>query len=273
MSDADTEAERFVPSATVLLLRDGPAGLQVFMVARHQETVSFAGALVFPGGKVDAADASPALLHRCRGADPADPLLAFRCAAVREAFEECGVLLAARAGADRPLPAAELPALEARWRQPLARGETTLEVLCRDEDLVLLTDLLVPFSHWVTPRGRPRIFDTHFFLAPAPDDQVALHDGGEVTDSFWIEPSRAFAEAEAGSHTLVFPTRMNLRMLAESATEAAALESARRRPVVTVRPVMRPHAEGHVLNIPAEAGYGLSRMLVTRDGRFVPQPD
>jgi len=265
----DNEAEPpFLPAATVLLLKDGPEGLQVFMVARHVDVASFSGALVFPGGKVDARDAVADLLALCPG-DAADPLLPFRIAAVREAFEECGVLLARRTGAELVLPAAELAPVEQRWRGAIDRGETDMLTMCRAEGLVPATDLLVRFGHWITPKGQPKIFDTHFFLAPAPADQVALHDGRETTDSLWIEPARALADAEAGRRNVVFPTRMNLRKLARAAASAQAFAEAERDTVVTVRPRPERHAEGRLLNIPAEAGYGVTRILATRDGRFL----
>lgn len=220
------------PASTVLLLRDGRQGLEVFMVVRHHQIDFASGALVFPGGRVEAADLALA------GGDPQG---AFRVAAIRETWEECGVLLAAPGA----VPAAEgdfAAMLAARGLRP---------------DL----DALAHFAHWITPVPVPKRFDTHFFLAAAPADQDAVHDGGEAVDSVWIRPLDALAEAEAGTRKVVFPTRMNLTKLARSTSVAEAFAAARARPVVTVQPIQRDTPEGRYLRIPAEADYGGEEFL------------
>jgi 8-oxo-dGTP pyrophosphatase MutT (NUDIX family) len=254
-----------IPAATVLLLRDGADGLEVFMVLRHERNDSFAGALVFPGGKVDPRDRDPGLSAFSRGADAAG----FRVAAIREAFEECGVLLARDARTGAPVDAARLAKLEPRWRAALHAGASgVLEMAC-PEALELACDALLPFSHWITPKTQPRIFDTHFFLAAAPPDHVALHDGGENTDSVWISPARALAEQAQGLRRLVFPTFMNLRRLSAAGSVADALALARTIAVVPVQPVPSTHPRGRLLRIPREAGYGCSEVVVDEAiGRF-----
>ncbi|WP_137124073.1 NUDIX hydrolase [Roseomonas sp. HF4] len=220
------------PASTVLLLRDAPAGLEVFMVVRHAATDFAGGALVFPGGSVDAAD---------RILAGGDDQGAFRVAAVRETWEECGVLLA-RPGAP--------PAAEGAFAAMLAaRG------------LVPESDGLAHFAHWITPVPVPKRFDTHFFLAAAPADQDALHDGHEAVDSVWIRPADALAAAEAGARKVVFPTRMNLTKLARHDSVAEAFAAARATPVVTVLPEMRMTPAGRILRIPAAAGYGGEEFL------------
>ena len=259
-----------IAAATVLLTRDRPGGLEVFMVSRRQEIDSFAGALVFPGGKVDAGDGAAALRACARGAgDHDERAFALRVAAIREAFEEAGILLARRAGENALLGAGALAPIEARYRLALQKGEATLLQLAQEQGLELALDCLVPFGHWITPRAQPRIFDTHFFLAAAPADQVALHDGHEAQDSVWLTPLAAIADAEAGRRAVVFPTRMNLKKLARWTTVAAALAACARLPVVTVQPLVSPHDRGRVLSIPAEAGYGVTRILATKSGEFV----
>jgi len=254
-----------LPASTVLLLRDGPEGLEVFMVVRHHEIDSFSGALVFPGGKVDPGDGTAR--PYCRGgADLDNDALAFRVAAVREAFEECGVLLAYPRDGDELVDAARTATLEAAWRERLVKDETDIAQMCRAEELELAIDLLAHYAHWITPRVVPKIFDTHFFLALAPADQVALHDGEESTDSTWIRPAGALAEADAGHRTIVFPTRMNLNKLSQWPDAAAAIAAVAGAEVVTVQPTVTPHAEGRVLTIPAEAGYGGSQFLARQDG-------
>ena len=264
MLPAMTEAP-VIPAATVLLLRDGAEGLEVFMVLRHERIHSFAGALVFPGGKVDPRDRDPGLAAFSRGADAAG----FRVAAIREAFEECGVLLARDLRTGALVDARRLAKLEARWRAALHAGASGVLEMAAPEALELACDALQPFSHWITPNTQPRIFDTHFFLAAAPADHVALHDGGETTDSVWISPQRALAEQAQGLRRLVFPTLMNLRRLSETRTVAEALALAGRVDIVPVQPVPAKHPRGRLLRIPREAGYGCSEVIVDETvGRF-----
>ncbi|MFZ2871717.1 NUDIX hydrolase [Zavarzinia sp.] len=247
---------RLLPAATVLLLRDGVGGLEVFMVQRHHQIDFAGGALVFPGGKLDARDHAPELLPRLApnpliGAD----LTPFAIAAIRESFEECGVLLARPVGSDALVDATRLAALETRWRAPMAKGEIGILDMIEAEDLHLALDRLTRFSHWVTPDFMPKRFDTHFFLATAPADQLALHDGGETVDSIWINPLAAIEDAVAGKRSVIFPTRMNLSVLARDITTAGAIARAATSSIVTVKPWLEERPSGQVLVVPAEAGY------------------
>lgn len=228
------------------------------MVVRHHEIDFASGALVFPGGRVDPGDAEIATrLGAGAGATP------FHVAAVREAFEECGVLLARRRGEEALVDAEVLRRLEAP-RMALCRHEISFAELLAAEELIPATDLLVHFAHWVTPRTQPKRFDTHFFLAVAPEDHVALHDGGEAVDSVWIRPADALGEATAGRRKLVFPTRMNLGKLARETSTAGAIAAARSAPVVTVEPdFVRTTNGGRELRIPLAAGYGGEVFLAT----------
>jgi 8-oxo-dGTP pyrophosphatase MutT (NUDIX family) len=244
-------------AATILLVRDAPGGLEVFMVQRHHQIDFATGGMVFPGGKIETGDADPRLRERSAGAAALDAdALTLRAAAIRETFEECGVLLARARGSAALVSAARLAEIEARWREKLNRDEAGLVDLVLAEDLELALDRLVPFAHWVTPEMVPKRFDTHFFLAAAPPDQAALHDGGESVDSVWTTPQAALAEAEAGRRTIIFPTLMNLNLLGLSTSVDEALARARRAPVVTVRPALARTPEGKPeLRIPPEAGY------------------
>ena len=167
------------PATTVVLARpsdpgDAGSGLEVFMVVRHHKIDAFSGALVFPGGKLEAADGDPRLIARCGGADKISAEeLKFRVAGVREAFEECGILLARTPAQRAVVGAADLKGIEERWRAKLGKDEASIVDLVEAEDLELATDLMVPFAHWITPTFAPRRFDTWFFLAEAPQDQVA----------------------------------------------------------------------------------------------------
>ena len=244
-------------AATILLVRDGASGLEVFMVERHHKIDFATGAMVFPGGKIEAGDSDPGLRSRCAGADSlAADALALRVGAIRETFEECGVLLARPRGTAALIAADRLRAIEARFRDRLNADEVGLLDVALAEDLELACDLLVPYAHWVTPEMVPKRFDTYFFLVAAPPDQVALHDGGESVDSVWTTAQHALAEAEAGRRTIIFPTLMNLNLLGLASDVADALGRTRARSLVTVRPKLGRTPDGKPeLVIPPEAGY------------------
>jgi len=216
-------------------------------VVRHREIEFAGGALVFPGGRVEEADAELARN---------DPLGAFRVAGIRETFEECGVLLARPRGEADLVSAERLVAVADRHHAALLRNERSLPEALAAEGLEPATDALAHWAHWITPASRSKRFDTHFFLAAAPPDQLAVHDGLESVESVWIAPARAVAEADAGKRRLVFATRKNLEKLARHATVADALAAARAATVVRVQPEMVRAGEGWRIRIPVEADYG-----------------
>ena len=263
-NDAKSSSRPVTPvgAATVLLLRDGAGGLAVFMVVRHREIDFASGALVFPGGKVDPGDAEPAL----QGGGLAPAAMALRVAAIRETFEEAGVLLARPRGGTDLIDAERQGRIAQRHRDPLHDGAITMREIVAAEDIELACDLLVPFAHWVTPEGQRRRFDTHFFLAAAPERVTARHDGTESVDSVWIRPADALADGEAERRTVIFPTRMNLAKLSRDDSVQATLETARNTAVVTVLPKVRKVDGGRLMQIPLEAGYGVSEVLVTYAG-------
>ncbi len=248
------ESTGLIPSATIMLLRDGTAGLEVFMVVRHHKIDSFSGALVFPGGKVDKGDTLDSVRTRIDGADGLDDReFSMRVAAIREAYEECGVLLAREERTGNLVNAARLLEL-APMRDALNRHEVDIGTLLDRGGLRLAADLLTPFAHWITPNLMPRRFDTNFYLAAAPSDHMAVHDGSESVDSLWVRPVDAMAANEAGTKTIIFPTRMNVLKVGRSANTAEAIKAARGRPIVTVEPMV----DGKVLRIPAEADYDVT---------------
>jgi 8-oxo-dGTP pyrophosphatase MutT (NUDIX family) len=250
------------PASTILLLRDsaGPDGkgeIEVFMMVRHYEIDFNSGALVFPGGAVDAGDhdivARPELHGGGDGLDAAT--LSFRIAAIRETFEESGILLAQPRGSTALVDAKRAGKIEAVHRAALCDGKTTFLKVLTDNELLLTPDELVPYAHWITPEGMPKRFDTWFFLAAAPPEQVGAHDGKESTDSIWVSPREALAGGESGRFKLPFPTTRNLIKLGKHRSVRSALDDARGKPVVTVMPVMTKLNGGRQLRIPAEAGY------------------
>ncbi len=261
---ADVTAAR--PASTILLLRDGAAGpgdksrggeIEVFMMVRHQEIEFSSGALVFPGGSVDAGDreiiARPELYAGGEGSDAA--ALSFKIAAIRETFEESGILLARPRGSNDLVEAKQAAHIETRHRAALSNRKTTFLDVLADSGMVLALDALVPYAHWITPESMPKRFDTWFFLAAAPPEQLGAHDGRESTDSLWLSPREAIAGGESGRFKLPFPTTRTLIKLGKQPTVEAALEDARGKPVVTVMPVMTTLNGGRQLRIPLEAGY------------------
>jgi len=253
------------PAATILLLRDGPEGVEVFMVVRHHAIDFAAGALVFPGGQVEEADhALAAQPETCPNPDGLDAAaMAFRIAAIRETFEECGVLLARPHDSSRLIDAATLQRLDAQHRAALNAGSIGFDTVLEAEGLLPAPDLLVHFAHWITPVNQPKRYDTHFFLAEAPSEQLAVHDGEEAVESIWITPQRALADTEAGHYKLVFATAKNLEKLARSRTVKQAMDAARAARVVTVQPKgTKLEGNKRLLRIPPEADYGGSEFIV-----------
>ncbi len=245
------------PASTMILLRDGSAGMEVFMVVRHHQIDFASGALVFPGGSIDADDHAvatmPAFFSGSAGLDAA--ALAFRIGAARETFEECGILLAREKGSQQLVSATRADQVAASHRAALNEGKTKFSEILAAESLILALDLLVPYAHWITPVGMPKRFDTHFYLAVAPADQVGAHDGSESVDSVWVQPGAAVDGAKTGKFKLVFATERNLIKLARHASTAATLDAASKEPVVTVLPEVTRNETGRQLRIPANAGY------------------
>lgn len=247
------------PASTILLLRDAEARreIEVFMMVRHYEIDFNSGALVFPGGSVDKGDdeiiASSALYSGGEGMEVGE--LSFRIAAIRETFEESGILLARPKGSKALVDASHAGEIEAAHRAALSDGKTSFLKVLAENELLLALDELVPYAHWITPEGMPKRFDTWFFLAAAPPDQLGAHDGKESTDSIWVSPREALEGGETGRFKLPFPTTRNLIKLGKQDSVKSALDDSRGKDIVTVTPVMTKTATGRVLRIPLEAGY------------------
>jgi 8-oxo-dGTP pyrophosphatase MutT (NUDIX family) len=215
------------PAAAIVLLRAGRGGrLEVFMVRRHVQSDFAPDVFVFPGGSVKPEDRETELapsLCAPVGKGPTALGSGFRAAALRECFEEAGVLLARRG--DEPLAiGADDVARYAGYRQALQQRTLALRAVAERERLRLATDALIHWAHWITPEAFPKRFDTHFFLAEMPSSQEAAHDQIETTASAWINPKGALAQFEQGAFPLVFAQIHQLRALAEASTPDDARE-------------------------------------------------
>lgn len=274
------------PSATVLLLRDAEPGFEILMQRRSDESDTFGGAYVFPGGKVDRGDGDDDMLARIDVGDAAlhgalaDPDLDARAAAAcyvaaaRETFEEAGVLLATLPDGRRA-GAADAEAAYQRLRE----GYSFIEVL-EHFDLRLAVSALFPWSRWITPKvptlSRKR-FDSRFFLARAPADQVARHDNHESTDAVWMRPRDAVARYQAGEIFLAAAQLMSLIELAGHASAEAALAASGARWPRRIDPLPFEHEGARAVAYPGDPLHGnpVQAMpgptrLIFRKGRFEP---
>jgi 8-oxo-dGTP pyrophosphatase MutT (NUDIX family) len=252
------------PAATVVMLRDAPTGLEVFLMQRHGLSDVLGGAYVFPGGKVDAADAEldasahldqplQALHAGLNEADISERTAAgLYVAALREAFEESGVLFAQGA--------APLPANFADQAATLLREGLGFNALLARMALRLQTQSLVPWSRWitpVTPSVTNKRFDTRFFVAAVPHGQVASHDNHETTQSIWLSPRSALQQYWAGQIELAPPQIMSLAHLARHADVQGVLAAARgcRPPVIQPEPF--DHEGTRVICYPGDARHSV----------------
>lgn len=260
----DSEVVPARPAATVVIVRDAEAaiaGVEVFVLRRTANAAFAAGMYVFPGGRVDDIDGAATLEPYCDGLDDATASkalgidhggLAYWVAAVRECFEEAGLLLA-RTRDGSPLDVAD------DERRAVHAGDLSMEELCRRHDLVLDLSAIRYVAHWVTPVGEgPRRFDTRFFLAAAPDGQEGVHDDAELVESMWVRPHDAIAKAEAGQLLMMPPTIANLRLVAPcaSADEALQVADAVGAPP-RIQPKLRRDDSGRVIgvSVPGDADY------------------
>ncbi len=243
-----------------MLVRDAP-DLEVFVQRRNLDSVWIAGATIFPGGAVDADDRASSWAERCVGwddtrasaaLDVADGGLGFLVGAVRETFEEAGVLLA-RDRAGRVVDAGAEHLVHAR--DDLNAGRSGFAEFIATHDLTLATDELHVVSHWVTPRGSPRRYSTWFFLAAAPPGAY-VHDDNELIASAWIRPVDALAAEVAGEIELILPTRKNLELLTRFDSVGAALAAARAAHQEGPPNFVTESRAGRRIALPGEAGEG-----------------
>lgn len=248
-----------IAAATLVLLRETSAGVELFMAERAKSMGFAGGMMVFPGGKVDAADIAlaqdDALAPGFAALDPVDA--AARIAAIRETFEEAGVLVTVGG------PVSE--AVRDHWRSRIVEHEESFADFLMTTGHRLDADALVPFAHWCPPVGlEKKRFDTRFYLARMPAAETAQHDGHESTRSHWITAAEALARADAGENAIIFPTRRNLERLALHDSIETLIAAARTTPVVLVQPQVEMRDGAPYLCIPENAGYPVTAELLDR---------
>jgi 8-oxo-dGTP pyrophosphatase MutT (NUDIX family) len=230
------------PASTVVLLRDGDSGIDVYLLRRHAAMAFAAGMYAFPGGRVDPRDydsevgwtGPPAAEWASRMACPEPEARALVCAAVRETFEESGVLLA---GSSSGSVVGDTRGAD--WESDrialVDRSLPFTEFVAR-RGLVIRTDLLAYWAHWITPEFEPRRYDTRFFVARMPEGQLTRDVSGEADRAHWIATADAVREIEDGAMAMLPPTSVTIKQVASHRVVADVLAAAASRPVVTVRP-------------------------------------
>lgn len=243
-------------AATVVLLRDGTGGVEVWLLTRVTEMAFAAGMSVFPGGRVDDADAALPFTG------PLDQIAArFECddrlarsllgAAVRETFEEAGVLLT--------VPPSDL--VDAHG--DVEAGRVGFGQLLRAHGLAIPVDALLPWSRWITPAGEVRRYDTRFFVGALPDGAEARDLTTESSTAGWLPVGTALDQMRAGSRLLLPPTAMTLAAIQPFGTVAEVLAAAAARAIEPVRPVIRVEADGSLLaELPDGSTLAIPRAIV-----------
>lgn len=211
-------------AATVVLARDGSRGIEVFMLLRNSESAFAPGCYVFPGGALEVRDRHPGIADFCAGPSDEEASarigvphggLAYWHAAIRECFEEAGLLLAVdKDGAMFSAADPETRSRFAAYRRAVYDGRRELFEICGQEGLRLAAGSIAYFSHWITPEGAPRRFDTRFFVGKISRDHEGHHDDGETVGHIWISPEEALARNSEGTFRLLRPTISTLKSIA-----------------------------------------------------------
>jgi glyoxylase-like metal-dependent hydrolase (beta-lactamase superfamily II)/8-oxo-dGTP pyrophosphatase MutT (NUDIX family) len=249
------------PAATIVVVRNGGGGIEVLLSRRAERGDHNSGAWVFPGGVVDKGDR---LAHACcAGVTDAEAntrlgldahALDFYVAAVRECFEESGLLFATDRDGELVRLDDEVNAALGAWRGLLHRNERSLGEMCKEFGLELALDRLVYLSHWLTPIGRPKRFDTRFFIAAAPTSQTAAFDGTEMVEQLWLKPAEALARAH--ELKLMTPTQKTLELVGQYKDVESLLAWARApRAVSMIMPRVGKGREGMRPVLPGELAF------------------
>jgi len=251
------------PAATISVVRDTADGFEVLMMQRSMAADFMPGAYVFPGGGIEQEDLDPELYALCAGLDDAQASrmlnverdgLAYWIGAIRECFEEAGLLLCYDSTGQ--LVCLDRPDLEERFvthRAALNSGSLTFVEFCRRERLRLAVDRLTYFSHWITPVAAPKRYDTRFFATVAPTRQHPLHDAKELVDTVWVRPGEALERERAGTLSLRTPTIATLTTFHEAGDCASLIDNLRARK--DIQPILPAVTQDGGRVLPGEAGY------------------
>jgi 8-oxo-dGTP pyrophosphatase MutT (NUDIX family) len=284
-------------ASTVILIRDGGQDsgepFEIFLMRRHRAQEFMGDATVFPGGRLDDEDCDPILASYVRGLTPEEARLKLKepdlsndralglfLAAVRETFEEAGILLATTIGGE--WINFEDDGTETRfseYRLRLHKQELSLRELADQENIRYSLDMLTPYSHWITPRIEGKRFDTRFFLARLPDKQMPIHDSIEMTESIWLTPRDALARCDAGQILLMPPTLKTIEELSGYSSADQLFTTTATRTIYPILPQFFQTADSFGVRLPHDAEYSIgeykqpirmdeSSRIVMIDGRW-----
>jgi len=261
-------------ASTIMLLRQrkkaGADAIEVLMVLRHPESKFVANAYVYPGGAIDEGDCEPEIDAFCRGMDrqkaarlmpdiPAGKTLGAWVAGIRETFEEVGLLLAYdQKGSLVTFDTKEREKRFCAYRNAIYKGKKRFRDMLAREGLMLATDRVHYFSHWITPEPLPIRYDVRFFVAEAPERQDALHDGSELIQHVWITPQEALEAYGRGNFGIVLPTIMTLRELCSFRRVEEVIRSASNKHIPRILTLMTRKGDAYVEIMPDGSVYGPS---------------
>jgi 8-oxo-dGTP pyrophosphatase MutT (NUDIX family) len=260
-------------AATIILLREkAPKGFEVLLLKRHEKSNFFAGNYVYPGGGLEPQDSVPEIYPFCRGlspeeagrilggSTPPDESLGYWVAAVRELFEEAGILLAcSRKGSADQAELLTDPAKVSEYRTLLQNRKIRFQEIVEAEGLSLDLDQVIYYAHWITPEARPVRFDTRFFLARHPEGQEADHDRQETTARAWISPAGALEANLQGEIVLSPPTLKTLEDLSRFQSVKDLLPRVREAHKPSILPILAKVPEGPLLVFPWDPEYEIFR--------------
>ena len=260
-------------AATVILTRDtGEKPFEIFLMRRHKNQAFMGGAFVFPGGRLDESDCDPELATFAQGLSaedasyklnepdiPENKALGLYFAAVRETFEESGVLLATPAtGGSTGLINEKNPGRFESYRKKIHEGEMSLAQIAGIENINFKLDLLMPYSRWITPEIESRRFDTRFLIARMPREQRTIHDAIEMTESLWITPADALKKQQAGNLLLMPPTLKTIEELYEFSSIDQMFSTAASRRIQPILPQTFPVRDGFGIKLPHDPEYSIT---------------
>jgi 8-oxo-dGTP pyrophosphatase MutT (NUDIX family) len=264
----DTPNKPIRDASTVIVVREADQGMETFLLCRHHQSGFLGGAHVFPGGKVDSSDTEPGWRTRVDrsteeiaerlGESDAEVGLGLLVAAVRETFEEAGVLLASTA----------LDVDLAATRERLHAG-ASFSALANDIDMKIDSAALTPYARWITPKVETQRFDTRFYIAVLPKGQTASHDGTETTSATWLRPARAIEDMIAGRIKLAPPTVRTLQCLAQFDDASSLIADALSRKPPLVRPRVVTGEDGWFLALPGDPEHPESEAVLPGATRMV----